>query len=104
MSISSLAAAHAGAAVTRAHPAATLEAVLQGIAGYPGSGLPLIESSLADHDDRVRRAAVETLVRWGSAYLRDVSVRTALNDAASAEGDEALKARMVALLNLGTLP
>ena len=50
------------------------------------------------------RAAVETLVRWGSAYLRDGSVRAALNDAARAEADEALKARMVALLNLAALP
>jgi hypothetical protein len=88
----------------RTRPAATLEAVLQGIAGYPGAGLPLVESSLTDHDNAVRRAAVETLVRWGSAYLRGASVRTALNDAARTEADEALKARMVALLNLGTLP
>ena len=91
-------------AAARPHPPATLEAVLQGIASYPGSGLHLVESSLADRDNRVRRAAVETLVRWGSSYLRDVSVRTALNDAARDEADEALKARMVALLNLGTLP
>jgi hypothetical protein len=82
----------------------TLEAILQGIASYPGSGLTLVESSLAARDSRVRRAAVETLVRWGSAYLREVSVRTALNDAARDEADEALKARMVALLNLGNLP
>lgn len=86
------------------HAAAPLEAVLQGLAGYPGSGLGLVEASLADGDDRVRRAAVETLVRWGGAYLRDASVRTALNDAVRGEDDEALKARMVALLNLGTLP
>jgi hypothetical protein len=84
--------------------AATLEAVLQGISGYPGAGMGLVEASLGDEDDRVRRAAVETLVRWGGAYLRDASVRTALNDAARGEADEALKARMVALLNLGTLP
>jgi hypothetical protein len=43
-------------------------------------------------------------VRWGGAYLRDAAVRTALNDAARYEADEALKARMVALLNLGTMP
>jgi hypothetical protein len=96
-------AAMPGTSDARAQPAATLEAVLQGIAGYPGSGTLLVESSLTDHDDRVRRAAVETLVRWGSAYLRDGSVRAALNDAARAEADEALKARMVALLNLGAL-
>ena len=82
----------------------TLEAVLKGVAGYPGSGLRLVESSLGDGDDRVRRAAVETLIRWGGPYLRDPSVRTALNTAARGEADEALKARMVALLNLGTLP
>jgi hypothetical protein len=82
----------------------SLEAVLRGLARYPGSGLPLIESSLADADDRVRRAAVEALVRWGGAYLRGVSVRAALNTAAQDEADEALKARMVALLNLATLP
>ena len=89
---------------TDAQTAATLEAILQNIASYPGSGVPLIQSSLADHNDRVRRAAVETLVRWGSTWLRDTSVRTALNDAARDEADEALKARMVALLNLATLP
>jgi hypothetical protein len=88
----------------RAHPPETLEAVLQGIASYPGSGMHLVESSLADRDNRVRRAAVETLVRWGGSYLRAGSVRTALNDAARDEADEALKARMVALLNLGNLP
>jgi hypothetical protein len=82
----------------------SLEAVLRGLARYPGSGLPIIESSLADADDRVRRAAVEALVRWGSAYLRGVSVRAALNTAARDEADETLKARMVALLNLATLP
>jgi hypothetical protein len=83
---------------------AALEAVLRGVARYPGSGMNLVESSLADTDDRVRRAAVETLVRWGGPYLRNVSVRSALNSAANDESDEALKARMVALLNLGTLP
>jgi hypothetical protein len=81
-----------------------LEAVLHGIARYPGSGMSLIESSLADADERVRRAAVETLVRWGGPYLRNVSVRAALTSAANDESDEALKARMVALLNLGMLP
>jgi hypothetical protein len=81
-----------------------LEAVLHGIARYPGAGMNLIESSLADADDRVRRAAVETLVRWGGPYLRNVSVRAALNTAAQDESDEALKARMGALLNLSTLP
>jgi uncharacterized protein YgfB (UPF0149 family) len=64
--------------------------------------MTLVESSLADADDRVRRAAVEALVRWGGAYLHGVSVRAALNTAVQDEGDEALKARMVALLNLGT--
>ncbi len=82
---------------------ASLEAVLRGIARYPGSGMALVESSLADADDRVRRAAVEALVRWGGAYLRGVSVRAALNTAVQDEGDEALKARMVALLNLSAL-
>jgi hypothetical protein len=89
---------------TRTHPAATLEAVLQGIARYPGSALPLVETSLADRDSRVRSAAVDTLVRWGGAYLRDTSMRTALNDAARDEADESLKARMDALLSVGTLP
>ena len=84
--------------------AASLEAALRGISRYPGSGMALVEASLADADDRVRRAAVEALVRWGGAYVRSVSVRAALNTAAQDEGDEALKARMVALLNLGTLP
>jgi len=93
-----------GADDARANAPETLEAVLQGIASYPGSGLRLVESSLADRDNRVRRAAVETLVRWGTPYLRDASVRTALNDAARDEADEALKARMVALLNLGASP
>lgn len=82
----------------------SLEAVLRGLSRYPGSGMPLIESSLADADDRVRRAAVEALVRWGGAYLRGVSVRAALNTAVADEADEALKARMVALLNLATMP
>jgi hypothetical protein len=83
---------------------AALTAVLQGLARYPGSGMTLVEGSLGDGDDGVRRAAVETLVRWGGPYLRDTAVRTALNDAARYEADEALKARMVALLNLGTMP
>jgi hypothetical protein len=87
-----------------ARAGAALEAVLHGVARYPGSGMTLVESSLADVDDRVRRAAVEALVRWGGAYLRGVSVRAALNTAAQDEADEALKARMVALLNLGTIP
>lgn len=90
--------------VARKTSGAALEAVLRGVARYPGSGMTLVESSLADSDDRVRRAAVETLVRWGNPYLRNVSVRSALNNAARDESDEALKARMVALLNLATLP
>ncbi|MEP7243782.1 MAG: hypothetical protein ABI885_08850 [Gammaproteobacteria bacterium] len=81
-----------------------LEAVLQGVSAYPGAGLSIVEASLADEDEGVRRAAVETLVRWGGPYLRDATVRTALNEAARGEEDEALKARMVALLNLGSLP
>ena len=52
----------------------------------------------------MRRAAVETLVRWGGPYLKEESVRMALRAAANEETDEALKARMVALLNAGTLP
>jgi hypothetical protein len=83
---------------------AALEAVLRGVARHPGSGMNLVETSLTDSDDRVRQAAVETLVRWGGPYLRNVSVRSALNNAAQSESDEALKARIVALLNLGTLP
>jgi hypothetical protein len=83
---------------------AALEAVLRGVARYPGSGMDLVESSLTDSDERVRQAAVETLVRWGGPYLRNVSVRSALNNAARSESDEALKARIVALLNLGILP
>lgn len=83
---------------------AALEAVLQGIAKYPGSGIPIVDSSLLDVSPRVRRAAVDTLVRWGGAYLQDQSVRAALSAAAEEETDEALKARMVALLNAGVLP
>jgi hypothetical protein len=81
-----------------------LEAVLHGIARYPGAGMDMVETSLTNSDERVRRAAVETLVRWGGPYLRNVSVRMALNNAVRHESDEALKARLVALLNLSTLP
>jgi hypothetical protein len=91
-------------AVAQGTSGAALEAVLRGVARYPGTGMTLVETSLTDSDDRVRRAAVETLVRWGNPYLRNVSVRSALNNAARGESDEALKARMVALLNLATLP
>jgi hypothetical protein len=78
-----------------------LEAVLQGVAKYPGTGMSLVDASLVDISPAVRRAAVETLVRWGGPYLRDGSVRAALSAAADGETDEALKARMVALLNVG---
>jgi len=78
-----------------------LEAVLQGVARYPGTGMPIVDASLLDISPIVRRAAVETLVRWGGPYLRDMTVRAALSAAADGETDEALKARMVALLNLG---
>jgi hypothetical protein len=81
-----------------------LEAVLHGVARYPGAGMDMVETSLTNSDERVRRAALETLVRWGGPYLRNVSVRVALNNAARRESDEALKARIVALLNLDTLP
>jgi hypothetical protein len=88
--------------VGRAHTSdAALEAVLQGVARYPGAGAPLVESSLLDISPVVRRAAVEALVRWGGLYLRDITLRAALNAAANGETDEALKARMVALLNVG---
>jgi hypothetical protein len=100
----STAATSAGRELIDLRAGTALEAVLQGVARYPGAGMMLVESSLGDVDDRVRRAAVETLVRWGGAYLRGVSVRAALNSAAQGEADEALRARMVALLNLGTLP
>lgn len=93
-----------GSRTSDTRTSAALEAVLRGVARYPGSGMGLVENSLTNMDERVRRAAVETLVRWGSPYLRNVSVRSALNNAARDESDEALKARMVALLNLGTLP
>lgn len=83
---------------------AALEAVLHGVARYPGSGMSLVESSLSDADGRVRRAAVDTLVRWGEPYLRNVSVRAALNQAARNEVDASLRARMVALLNLSSPP
>jgi hypothetical protein len=89
-------------AVGRANTSdAALEAVLQGVAKYPGTGMSLIDASLLDISPVVRRAAVETLVRWGGPYLRDGSVRAALSAAADGETDEALKARMVALLNVG---
>ncbi|HVY80954.1 MAG TPA: hypothetical protein VG994_08245 [Steroidobacteraceae bacterium] len=83
---------------------AAREAVLHGVARYPGAGMEIVETSLANSDRRVRRAAVETLMRWGGPYLRNVSVRLALNDAARRESDDALKARIVALLDLGTRP
>lgn len=83
---------------------AALEAVVRGVARFPGSGLGLVEPCLTDEDSRVRRAAVETLVQWGDPYLHSVSVRAALNEAARTEPDLALKARMVALLNLGARP
>lgn len=63
--------------------------------------MPIVDASLLDMSPVVRRAAVETLVRWGGAYLRSTSVRAALSAAADGETDEALKARMVALLNVG---
>jgi hypothetical protein len=89
-------------AVGRAHTSdAALEAVLQGVAMYPGTGVPIVDGSLLDMSPAVRRAAVETLVRWGGRYLQDTSVRAALSAAADGETDEALKARMVALLGLG---
>ncbi|MEJ0038513.1 MAG: hypothetical protein WDO68_20960 [Gammaproteobacteria bacterium] len=83
---------------------AALEAVLQGVAKYPGAGMPIVDASLVDISPVVRRAAVETLVRWGGPYLRDMTVRAALSAAADGETDEALKARMVALLNVGEAP
>ena len=89
-------------AVGRANTSdAALEAVLQGVAKYPGTGMPIVDASLLDISPVVRRAAVETLVRWGGPYLRDTSLRAALSAAADGETDEALKARMVALLNVG---
>jgi hypothetical protein len=81
-----------------------LEAGLQSLAKLPGTGVSIIDGSLLDISPRVRRAAVETLVRWGGPYLRDGAVRAALSAAANEETDEALKARMVALLNVGALP
>ncbi|MEJ1961397.1 MAG: hypothetical protein WDO56_07570 [Gammaproteobacteria bacterium] len=83
---------------------AALEAVLQGVARSPGVGIPIVDASLLDISPTVRRAAVETLVRWGGPYLRDMTVRAALSAAADEETDEALKARMVALLNVVDLP
>jgi hypothetical protein len=89
-------------AVGRANTSdAALEAVLQSVAKYPGIAMPIVDASLLDISPVVRRAAVETLVRWGGPYLRDISVRAALSAAADEETDEALKARMVALLNVG---
>ena len=81
-----------------------LEVVLQSVARSPGIGMGLVDSSLLDISPRVRRAAVETLVRWGGPYLREGSVRAALSAAVKDETDEALKARMVALLNAGDVP
>ena len=92
----------AQSAVGRANTSdAALEAVLQGVAKYPGTGIPIVDASLLDISPVVRRAAVETLVRWGGPYLRDMTVRRALSAAADGETDEILKARMVALLNVG---
>ncbi len=83
---------------------AALEAVLQGVAKFPGTALAIVDQSLLDISPIVRRAAVETLVRWGGPYLRDLTVRRALNAAANEETDDALKARMVALLNVADAP
>lgn len=83
---------------------AALEAVLQGVAKFPGTGVPVVEASLLDVSPTIRRAAVETLVRWGGPYLREESMRAALSAAADGEADEVLKARMVALLNVGDGP
>ena len=92
----------AQSAVGRANTSdAALEAVLQGVAKYPGTGISTVDASLLDSSPVVRRAAVETLVRWGGPYLRDMTVRKALSAAADGETDEVLKARMVALLNVG---
>ena len=92
----------AQSAVGRANTSdVALEAVLQGVAKYPGTGIPIVDASLLDISPVVRRAAVETLVRWGGPYLRDMTVRRALSAAADGETDEILKARMVALLNVG---
>ena len=92
-------------AVGRANTSdAALEAVLQGVAKSPGVGIPIVDASLLDVSPVVRRAAVETLVRWGGSFLRDMTVRAALSAAADGETDDALKARMVALLNVGDLP
>lgn len=92
-------------AVNRANTSdEALEAVLQGVAKSPGAGIPIVDASLLDIAPRVRRAAVETLVRWGGPYLREESVRAALSAAVREETDEALKARMVALLNAGASP
>ena len=92
-------------AVNRANTSdEALEAVLQGVAKTPGAGIPIVDASLLDNAPRVRRAAVETLGRWGGPYLRAESVRAALTAAARQETDETLKARMVALLNVGASP
>jgi hypothetical protein len=81
-----------------------LEAVLQSVGKLPGVGIAIVDGSLLDLSPRVRRAAVETLVRWGGPYLREGHVRTALAAAVKDETDEGLKARMVALLNVGASP
>lgn len=89
-------------AVNRANTSdEALEMVLQSVSKLPGVGIKLVDGSLLDISPRVRRAAVETLVRWGGSYLQDGSVRAALSAAVKDETDEALKARMVALLNVG---
>jgi hypothetical protein len=92
-------------AVGRANTSdAALEAVLQGVGKFPGSGVSIVDASLLDVSPGVRRTAVDTLVRWGGPYLRDMTVRKALSAAAHGETDEALKARMVALLTAGEAP
>jgi len=78
-----------------------LEVVLQSVGRLPGVGTAIVDGALLDFSPRVRRAAVETLVRWGGSYLRDGSVRAALSAAVRDETDEGLRARMVALLNVG---
>jgi hypothetical protein len=76
-----------------------LEAVLQGLAQYPGLGISLVSPSITYPDPRVRRAAVDVLVRWGVVAVRNDTIRKRLSNAAGVESDEGLQARIVALLN-----
>jgi hypothetical protein len=80
---------------------AALASVISSLRRHPGRGIALVAVGLSHPDLEVRRASVDTLARWGSGFFAgDAQMRARLRDAARAEGDEAVRARMVAVLNL----